>query len=214
MYVEASQEYAVIDDRAQARLDRFLARFVERLAVRFEGDVLDIGCMDGRMTSAYPRTARSITGLDIVPHGAWKSLQRDGLDFVAGDAQQLPFDNASFDLVVANAMLHHVPSPTRVIREMLRVRRPGGRIVIIEPNRLNPMTWVHLTLLDDHDHFRTKDFIALVDRIVPILEFRQFEAHLWPTDADGLRDRLERLDDELSASAWWRPFILWNVAVL
>jgi SAM-dependent methyltransferase len=115
--------------------------------------------------------------------------------------------------VIAMAMLHHTASPTRVIRERVRVRRPGGTLVIVEPNRLNPLSWVHLTLLGDHDHFRTRDFQRLVDRVVPIKEFRQFELHLWPTDDSALRDRLERIEDALDRHPLWKPFILFNLVL-
>jgi ubiquinone/menaquinone biosynthesis C-methylase UbiE len=205
--------YVELDQQDRARYERFRDRLRAKLGVEISGDVLDIGCMDGRNTASYADDARSVVGLDIVEHPAWAALERDNLRYVAADAQHLPFPDASFDLVIAMAMLHHAASPTRVLREMIRVRRPGGRLVIVEPNRLNPLSWVHLTLFGDHDHFRTKDFIRFVDRVVPIKEFRQFELHLWPTDDEDLRERLERIEDELDEQPLWRPFILFNVAV-
>jgi ubiquinone/menaquinone biosynthesis C-methylase UbiE len=213
MYVESATRMAVLDPRAEERFQRFRDRLFAKIGVPFTGDVLDVGCMDGRIAAGYAPSARSVVGLDIVEHGAWKSLATDNLRYITGDAQHLPFADASFDTVVANAMLHHVESPTRVLREMVRVRRPGGRLVIVEPNRLNPICWVHLTLLSDHDHFRTKDFIRLVDRIVPIKEFRQFELHLWPTDDAALRARLERVEDALDRSPAWKPFVLFNLVI-
>jgi ubiquinone/menaquinone biosynthesis C-methylase UbiE len=202
-----------LDPAARERLARFRERLLAKIDVPFAGDVLDIGCMDGRVASGMAQTARSVTGLDIAPSPVWEHLTRDNLHFVAADAQQLPFEDASFDLVVAGSMLHHAASPTRIIREMVRVRRPGGTLVIIEPNRRNPMTWVHLTLMSDHDHFETKAFVRLVERIVPIRRFHQFELHLWPTDDPALRATLERLEDGLERSPLWKPFVLFNVAI-
>lgn len=207
------EDLAFADEASRARFERFRERLLEKIAVPFRGDVLDVGCMDGRVSSGIARTARSVTGVDIAPSPIWNTLERDGLRFVTADAQRLPFEDASFDLVIAGSMLHHASSPTRVIREMARVRRPGGTLVIIEPNRRNPLTWLHLTLLSDHDHFETHAFRRLVERIVPIRGFRQFELHLWPTDDRALRTGLERIEDRLEGSAFWKPFVLFNVAL-
>jgi ubiquinone/menaquinone biosynthesis C-methylase UbiE len=62
-------------------------------------------------------------------------LRHSGLPSVQGDALRLPFADASFDLVVAAAFLHHVPGLERdVLRECARVLRPGGRIVGYDPS--------------------------------------------------------------------------------
>jgi SAM-dependent methyltransferase len=204
--------YVTLDDSARIRYERFRDRLRAKLGATIRGDVLDIGCMDGRNTAGYADDARSVVGLDIVEHPAWQQLVRPNLRYIAGDAQALPFPEASFDVVIAMAMLHHAASPTRVLREMARVRRPGGTLVIVEPNRLNPLSWVHLTLFGDHDHFRTRDFVQFVERVVPITSFHQFEVHLWPTDDAALRERLERIEDALDDHPLWRPFILFNVA--
>jgi SAM-dependent methyltransferase len=205
--------YVTLDARARVRYERFRDRLRAKAGTPIQGDVLDVGCMDGRNTASYAADARSVVGVDIVEHPAWRTLEGNNLRYVAADAQALPFEDASFDVVIAMAMLHHAASPTAVLREMLRVRRPRGTLVVVEPNRLNPLSWLHLTLLSNHDHFRTNDFIRLVDRVVPIKEFRQFELHLWPTDDPRLRERLERIEDALDHAPWWRPFILFNVAI-
>ena len=62
-------------------------------------------------------------------------LRHSGLPSVQGDALRLPFKEASFDIVVAAAFLHHVPGRERdVLRECARVTRPGGRIVGYDPS--------------------------------------------------------------------------------
>jgi ubiquinone/menaquinone biosynthesis C-methylase UbiE len=54
-----------------------------------------------------------------------------------GDAEQIPFEDGTFDVVVGHAVLHHVPDVEQAMREMLRVLRPGGRFVIAgEPTRI------------------------------------------------------------------------------
>lgn len=51
-----------------------------------------------------------------------------GVRFEEGDAEALPFADGSFDAVVANFRIHHVPDPLRALREARRVLRPGGRV--------------------------------------------------------------------------------------
>jgi len=76
------------------------------------------------------------------------------LDGTVADAEQLPFPDGSFDLVVGHAVLHHLPDVERALREVLRVLRPGGRFVVCgEPTRwgdfvarwLSRATWAAAT---------------------------------------------------------------------
>jgi ubiquinone/menaquinone biosynthesis C-methylase UbiE len=76
------------------------------------------------------------------------------IDGRAADAEQLPYDDDTFDLVIGHAVIHHIPDVEMAFREMLRVLRPGGRVVICgEPTRygdliarsLSRATWTVVT---------------------------------------------------------------------
>ncbi|MEX1141065.1 MAG: class I SAM-dependent methyltransferase [Thermoleophilaceae bacterium] len=96
--------------------------------------VLDVACGNGNATLAAARRAWGGTvGLDYVPelleHGRARAAV-DGLDveWVEGDAEQLPFEDASFDVVLSTFGVMFAPDQERAASELLRVCRPGGRI--------------------------------------------------------------------------------------
>jgi ubiquinone/menaquinone biosynthesis C-methylase UbiE len=105
--------------------------------VRSDDDVLDMGCGTGRFTVPLAERVRSVAGLDMSPmmlDAARKKLADRGLtaDLREGNMAHLPFDDASFDVVISMLALMHVPRQDRqqVFREVSRVLRPGGRLLI------------------------------------------------------------------------------------
>jgi SAM-dependent methyltransferase len=102
--------------------------------------VLDIGCGTGCYSRPFARlTQASVIGLDVTVSllGRARRASPDNLHFTAGDAGELPFPAESFDAVVGNAVLHHLPLE-RAVPELIRVLKPGGRFCFAEPNLLNP----------------------------------------------------------------------------
>ena len=100
-------------------------------------DVLDVGCGTGRFwdNPSLQRDLR-ITLADIsagMVAEAADTVRTHGFAApraVACDARELPFEDDSFDVIVANHMLYHVPEPPAALREFRRVLRPGGRALI------------------------------------------------------------------------------------
>lgn len=93
--------------------------------------VLEVSCGHGGGASYLTRTfrPRHYTGLDLNRSGVAFCTQRhriDGLDFVVGDATQLPFADASFDAVINVEASHCYPSFAGFLAEVSRVLRPGG----------------------------------------------------------------------------------------
>jgi ubiquinone/menaquinone biosynthesis C-methylase UbiE len=96
--------------------------------------VLEVSCGHGGGASYLVRTFKpaSYTGLDLNPVGVAFCRDRHhvpGLDFVEGDAQNLPFPDESFDVVINLEASHSYPDFPRVLSEVARVLRPGGRFV-------------------------------------------------------------------------------------
>ena len=93
--------------------------------------VLEVGCGPGELSERVRlELGASVVAIDISPRMV-ELAQSRGVDARLGDAQDLPFADASFDCVVAAWMLYHVPDVDRALGEFARVLRPGGRLVAV-----------------------------------------------------------------------------------
>lgn len=119
------------------------ARYLEPGALEFLGRLqivpgtrmLDVACGAGQISIPAARAGAEVIGLDIASNlvaQARAHAREAGLDveFEEGDAEDLPYDNGSFDLVVSLMGAMFAPRPERVASELLRVCRPGGRVVM------------------------------------------------------------------------------------
>jgi 2-polyprenyl-3-methyl-5-hydroxy-6-metoxy-1,4-benzoquinol methylase len=101
--------------------------------------VLDIGCGEGYGSARLSATASSVIGIDIDPSAiahAQSSYGNEQLSFATADAEQLPFDDDSFDLAVAFEVIEHVRDPRRLLCEARRVLHRDGLLFLSTPNRL------------------------------------------------------------------------------
>ena len=115
--------------------ERSAEGFVSRLALRPGMRVLDIACGTGNQSIPAARTRADVTGLDLAPNLLEQARERATkenlkITFVEGDAEQLPFDAAQFDVVLSMFGAMFAPRPERVVSELLRVCRPGGLIAM------------------------------------------------------------------------------------
>ena len=99
---------------------------------------LDVACGPGTVACAFARHVKHATGFDATPamlDQARALAARENLtnvDWHHGDAEALPFADASFDIVTCRFAMHHVLNPARVFAEMVRVCKPGGRVVVCD----------------------------------------------------------------------------------
>jgi ubiquinone/menaquinone biosynthesis C-methylase UbiE len=104
--------------------------------------LLDVGCGPGTITAAAAARGAHAVGVDLA--GGMLALGRErhpALELVEGDAEELPFGDASFDAVVGGFVLNHLPSPEAAVAEAARVLAPEGRLAVAvweppERNRL------------------------------------------------------------------------------
>jgi SAM-dependent methyltransferase len=111
------------------------ADFMARVAVRPGQRVLDVACGTGNLAIPAARAGGKVTGVDIAPNLVAQARERavaEGFNirFEEGDAEALPYEDASFDVAVSMFGAMFAPRPELVASELLRVTRPGGLIAM------------------------------------------------------------------------------------
>lgn len=104
--------------------------------------IADIGSASGVSAALFAARGAKVLGIEIAPDlvAQAKELWRDyaeRIDFTVGDAEHLDLPDGSLDAVFFGGVLHHIPELDQVYAEACRVLKPGGKLVAIEPNRLD-----------------------------------------------------------------------------
>jgi SAM-dependent methyltransferase len=105
-----------------------------------EWDVLEVGCGSGFAVQLFAEAGARVTAIDLTDWAVATTrarLDAFGLDgeVQRGDGEALPFADASFDLVFSWGVIHHSSNMEAALRELVRVCRPGGRLVLMVYNR-------------------------------------------------------------------------------
>lgn len=111
------------------------ADFIARLNIQRQEEVLDVACGTGNLAIPAARNGAQVTGIDIAPNlveqaQAWAHTEGLAIRFEEGNVEQMPYAEASFDTIVTMFGAMFAPRPDATARELVRVCRPGGRIVM------------------------------------------------------------------------------------
>ena len=122
-------------DRFSRFLEQGARSFYEQLDIPAGCQLLDVACGSGQLALWAARDGLKVTGVDIAPNlidRAQARARAEGLNarFMEGDAEALPFEDGSFDVVTSLIGAMFAPRPELVAREMLRVCSPGGTIAM------------------------------------------------------------------------------------
>lgn len=140
----------------------FLDLMANRWRLGEAASLADIGCGQGhwsRLLYPYLRSPARLAGVDREPqwaveaavnfHRAFPQVALDRFTFVPGDATKIPLPDNAFDVVTCQTVLMHLAQPMAALREMLRILRPGGLLLCVEPNNLrNYVAFTSLTAVE------------------------------------------------------------------
>ena len=112
------------------------SKLLESWKIPADARLLDVACGSGQVAILAARAGLAATGVDIAPNSIKQARARaaaEGLtaQFDEGDAEQLPYEDSSFDVVVSMVGAMFAPRPELVAAELTRVCRPGGRIIMV-----------------------------------------------------------------------------------
>ncbi|MFB9149818.1 class I SAM-dependent methyltransferase [Roseovarius ramblicola] len=182
-------------------------RIVAILKDRGARDVLDIGCGHGGLARLLVREGHSVIGIDPDPGAI--AAARDKVpeaQFQASGAEALPFGPGRFDACVFLNSLHHVPVPLmkRALHEALRVLRPGGEVIVVEPLAKGPFFEVMRPVEDETEIRRAA--MAAIDALCASGMATGPAPETWsrPTpvaDTEAFIDSLARVDPARRAVA-------------
>lgn len=123
---------------ATIRNQEVLDRIVQWAGAGPDDTVLDVACGPGLLACAFARVAKHATGIDMTPamlEQARKTQQEQDIKNVSwqpGDVYSLPFPDTQFSIVSSRFVFHHLQDPLAALKEIKRVCKPGGKIVVAD----------------------------------------------------------------------------------
>lgn len=179
--------------------------------------ILDMGCGPGTDAEIFVKEYRlKVYGVDIYKD---KNLTKVKINFKLGKMSYIPYRNSFFDFVFVHDVLHHIDEPKHrvekhivALKELNRICKKNGYIIIVEGNRYNPLFFPHMVKMRKHEHFKQSYFVGLVKKVFEKDEvvFKFFEAHLYPPFFLPFFKTYEFLMERLSP----KQFLAYNVAII
>ncbi len=117
---------------------------------------LDIGCSTGGFTGVLGRYCQSVVGVDLsfnavsIANEHFAFSQLSNCQAFVGDGSRLGFAAETFDVIQMVDVVHHAEDPNALIREVHRLLKPEGKLVVFEPNKYNVALWL-MCLLDRNE---------------------------------------------------------------
>lgn len=143
---------------------------IDAVGIGPEDTILDLACGPGLVACTFAPLAKHVTGIDLTPAmiDQAKSLQEskglENLSWHVGDVASLPFFDGAFSVSFTRYSFHHLLDPKRVLAEMVRVCKPGGRVAVVDVYTTSPEqaeAYDGVERLRDPSHVRALDLEEL-----------------------------------------------------
>jgi SAM-dependent methyltransferase len=142
------KSYKIMKDKR----NHLLEKVTEIFGGANKGRVLDLGCGDGDYANSLTALGFEVTASDM---DAKRFKYQDRIKFEASDLDKpLPFPDRSFDYVLLLEVIEHLYNPDFVVKQISRVLKPGGRLVLSTPNILNLTSRMRFLFEGNFDFFR------------------------------------------------------------
>ena len=199
---------------AGIRNEEALNRIVQWAGAGSEDTALDVACGPGLLVCAFARVVKHATGIDLTPamlEQAQKIQREQGLTNITwqpGNVYSLPFPDSQFSIVSSRFAFHHLEQPLNALKEMKRVCKPGGRVVVADmaPDPEKAAALNAAERLRDPSHIRAlpeaelRGLFEQADLPAPKLDYYRFEGELedllsrsFPAEGDADRLRLRKI---------------------
>ncbi len=134
------------DTTLDIRRDPRLSKVIKILKELPSGRMLDVGCGYGKLSAGLVKMGWQAVGIDIVS-GPLQASAVQGVQPIRGDfLSALPFRDQAFDLVFAGEVIEHTTSERALIRDLARVLKPGGQLVVTTPNLVSLRNRIYMLL--------------------------------------------------------------------
>jgi SAM-dependent methyltransferase len=176
---------------------------------------LDVGCGDGLEAVDLLERGWRVDAVDLARHPAWDGLEKrygSRIRFHVATDADLAAWTEPYGLVFQKDVLHHVPDPLGFLRTLGRLTAVGGELWVLECNRRNPVSYVHLTLLGGHQHFTAARLRGLM-REAGLSGARAWtrEARVWPVESRAFQKFVDGLQDCFEALPGWDRVAVYNL---
>lgn len=167
--------YAKVYQRVLGQFSPHRELMQEICGTQAQGRLLDVGCGPGMLSRRLARTGCRVIGVDYNPRmiAHARAQPVSGVRFLRMNAERLSFAEGSFDGVVCSNLLYYVPDPARVLGQIRRVLRAGGRLTLTGPH-----TEADLRVLDRRLRTELADRPDMAEAVESFLECnRQIGRH-------------------------------------
>lgn len=179
-------------------------------------NILDVGCGDGSDAEIFINEFKLDTyGIDVYQHENINKI--NGFKFKDGGIFNIPFPDNYFDYVFLHDILHHIDEEKQSydkhiagLKELKRVTKNEGYIIIVEGNRYNPLFYPHMVKKLGHNHFKQSYFKKIINNSFNTVSFKYFECHSYPAKYLKLWKIYEKIMEKFCPN----KFLAYNVAII
>ena len=168
---------------------------------------IEVGCGFGGMTDYFVRRFEDLTVLDVSEDLASGTGNQYGIPYLVGDATQLEILDNSYTVVVSSECIEHTGDPTEAVRQMYRILKPGGWLVISTPNKIwGPILkfgqFLNLRKFKDQEIFLSPHEMKQILVELGCLDIQFDGCHLLPWQIPFIKPMLRRVD-RFGSKLWW-----------